>query len=239
MSRLGVFVGSNPLPLSQLEPLAEVTTPWGDAACQVLCHRLSAGDQTHELLFLHRHGAQHEFAPHQINYRANVWLMHSLGVDGVVATYTVGGVDPALAVGDLVVPDQIIDYTWGRAHTFDDQLRHIDFSEPFDADLRRRLLALDETLVDGGVYGATQGPRLETAAEVARMGRDGCAVVGMTGMPEVSLCAELQMPVVALALVVNPAAGVSEEAIDMDDIAAAGKAGASRMVELLLGLIRA
>ncbi len=229
MKRIGVFIGSTPLPLSEVATFGERATPWGDAAAQPASHAVGA----HELVFLKRHGEDHEFAPHQINYRANIWLMHSLGLDGVIGTYTVGSVDPELDVGQLVVPTQIVDYTWGRAHTFDDELRHIDFTSPYDEDLRRGLLAGEAELVDGGVYGATQGPRLESAAEIVRMSRDGCTLVGMTGMPEAALARELDLPFAALCLVVNPAAGVSEAPLDLEEMKVVAEAGAERIVELL------
>ena len=235
MTRLGVFIGSNPLPLETLEPVGEQSTPWGAAADVPL--RLAV-DGGHELYFLHRHGRDHQFAPHQINYRANVWLMHSLGLDGMVGTYTVGGIDPALAVGQLVVPEQIIDYSWGREGTYDDELRHIEFGDPYDASLRQHLLDADSTLHDGGVYACTQGPRLETAAEIQRLARDGCTLVGMTGMPEAALCRELELPLVPVCLVVNPAAGVGDGPIEMDEILRVGAQGASRITDLLLRFVQ-
>lgn len=230
MKRIGVFIGSTPLPVSDVEPIGAVQTPWGEAAARPLRHRLDDA----ELVFMPRHGADHEFAPHQINYRANVWLMHELELDGVIGTYTVGGVDPALAVGQLVVPTQIIDYTWGRAHTYDDRLRHIDFTEPYDEGLRGALLADEADVVDGGVYGATQGPRLESAAEITRLARDGCTLVGMTGMPEAALARELELPFAGLCLVVNPAPGVGSEPLDLDEMRVIAEEGARRIVALLL-----
>ena len=230
MSRIGVFIGSTPLPLGDMTSCGERQTPWGEAAAQPLEHVVGS----HELVFMPRHGAEHEFAPHEINYRANVWTMHALGLDGVIGTYTVGSVDPDLPVGGLVVPTQVIDYTWGRAHTYDDELRHIDFTEPYDANLRHALLTDESEVHDGGVYGATQGPRLESAAEIARMHRDGCTLVGMTGMPEAALARELELPFAALCLIVNPAAGVGTAALDLDEMRAIATEGAERIVALLL-----
>ena len=229
MKRIGVFIGSTPLPLTDVTPFGERETPWGDAAALPGRHAVGG----HELIFLKRHGEQHEFAPHQINYRADIWLMHALGLDGVIGTYTVGSVDPELSVGQLVVPSQVVDYTWGRAHTFDDELRHIDFTNPYDESLRRGLLEGEAAVVDGGVYGATQGPRLESAAEIVRLSRDGCTLVGMTGMPEASLARELEIPFAALCLVVNPAAGVSDAPLDLDEMRVVAEAGAAEIVELL------
>ena len=233
MARIGVFIGSTPLPLEGVTPFGERATPWGDAAA--LPGRYVNG--THELVFLKRHGEHHEFAPHQINYRANIWLMHALELDGVIGTYTVGSVDPALNVGDLVVPDQVIDYTWGREHTFDDELRHIDFTDPYDGGLRNGLLQGEASVVDGGVYGATQGPRLESAAEIARLARDGCTLVGMTGMPEAALAGELELPFAGLCLVVNPAAGVTDEPLEFEQMKVIAEAGARQIVDLLLRAI--
>lgn len=241
--RLGVFVGSSRLvseraPLALPEPQHGLDTPWGEAAALPVTY--AVGD--HELVLLPRHGAEHHLAPHQINYRANVWLMHKLGVDCVLGTYTVGGIAAQLSVGDLVVPHQLIDYTWGRQSSFDDELRHIDFSYPFDVAMRRRLLTVAPHIVGEGVYACSQGPRLETAAEIRRMARDGCTVVGMTGMPEAALCRELQMTFAALCLVVNPAAGVGDDAgdamlseapIDMTDLFAASRLGAAKMLQII------
>ncbi|MDE0192687.1 MAG: S-methyl-5'-thioinosine phosphorylase [Gammaproteobacteria bacterium] len=174
-------------------------------------------------VFLNRHGEGHTVLPHRINYRANVWMMKNSGVDAIVAVFAVGGIARSLADGDFVLPDQLVDYTWGRAHTFagPDNFRHVDFSEPFDAGLREPLsrsadgIGLD--LCDG-VYGCTQGPRFETAAEIDRMERDGCTVVGMTAMPEAALARELDLPYAGVCLVVNPAAGRGPVSLDLADM---------------------
>ena len=153
--------------------------------------------------------------------------------------------DPQLRVGDLVVPEQLIDYTWGRQSSFDDELRHIEFSQPYDAKLAQQVLAagggLDVRMVGGGVYGCTQGPRLETAAEIKRLSRDGCTLVGMTAMPEAALCRELEIPMANVSLVVNPAAGVSagvrgEQPIDLGALRLASQQGAQQMRTLLSAL---
>ncbi|MEM9623612.1 MAG: S-methyl-5'-thioinosine phosphorylase [Pseudomonadota bacterium] len=249
--RIGVFVGSSRLLVSHEAVnlgVSELRTPWGDAAA--LPQGYALGE--HELILLPRHGAAHALAPHQINYRANVWLLHSLHVDCVIGTYTVGGIDPQLNVGDVVVPQQIVDYTWGRASTYDDELRHIDFSYPFDQTLRQQLLAVAPDLVEGGTYACSQGPRLETAAEIRRMARDGCSLVGMTAMPEAGLCRELDLKLAALCLIVNPAAGVvpggpdpatatlaeaPAQPIDLSELQAASRRGAARMLQVIEGLL--
>ena len=227
--RMGVFIGSAPLDIKGLTPCSGVTTPWGDAASEALLHRVGA----HELVLMPRHGTNHQYSPGLINYRANVWLMHSLSLDYLVGTYTVGSIDPQLEVAQLIVPHQLIDYTWGRESTYDDQLRHIEFSEPYDGELRALLSEADQSVVAGGVYACAQGPRLETASEVSRLSRDGCTVVGMTGMPEAALARELEMRFAGLCLVVNPAAGVADEVIDMDALKAVSRRGGAAMVDLL------
>jgi 5'-deoxy-5'-methylthioadenosine phosphorylase len=187
------------------------TTPYGEPSAPLQLYR--KGDQT--IVFLPRHGIPHAIPPHRINYRANLWALCDYGCARIVAINTVGGIGPAAEVGALFLPDQIIDYTYGREHTFSDSaavpLAHVDFTEPYSAELRSTLIAAadkaDVALLHGGVYGATQGPRLESAAEIRRMQRDGCDLVGMTGMPEAVLARELNLDYVALCLVVNLAAG--------------------------------
>lgn len=197
-------------------------------------------------VFLNRHGERHTVLPHRIDYRANLWLMNDLGVDAIVAVFAVGGISPSLADGDLVLPHQLVDYTWGRDHTFaePDKLLHVDFSDPFDADLRRTLSrAASRTeldLVGEGVYGCTQGPRFETVAEIDRMERDGCTVVGMTAMPEAALARELGLPYAGVCLVVNPAAGrggASLELADMRRVVADAQPTVQRLLAEFLQLV--
>lgn len=210
-----------------------VETPLGAASGSVVQGTLDG----HDILFLARHGHPHKLPPHKVNYRANLWSLRQAGASRIVGINAVGGIDASLEPGALVVPDQLIDYTIGRESTFFDgrykPLRHIDFSWPYAEPLRGEILAAGqragETLKDGGIYGCTQGPRLETAAEIARMARDGCHLVGMTGMPEAVLARELEIPYACLALVVNPAAGVIEREITMAEIEAALFGGIERI----------
>jgi len=232
----GLIVGSGTLEWDlSWQKIEEVATAFGDAAANLQETRLSG----HRILALPRHGVPHRFAPHAVNYRANLKLLESNGVNAVIALNTVGGIGDLATTGSLFIPDQIVDYTWGRVQSFspEDAVRHIDFSNPYDEDLRKALLSAGESsgleLHDGGVMGVTQGPRLETSAEIARMARDGCHLVGMTGMPEAVLARELNIPFASLSLVVNPAAGLSEEIIDLEDIRAVTKEGMARIARLL------
>lgn len=173
-----------------------------------------------EVIFIARHGDAHNIAPHEINYRANIQALKDAGATGIAAVATVGGIRREFGPGSLVVPDQIIDYTWGRASTFFQgpgaKVTHIDFTEPYSAALRARILAAaracGEAIADGGCYGVTQGPRLETAAEIARLERDGADLVGMTAMPEAALAREAGLDYAAIAVVANHAAGKGDSA---------------------------
>ena len=192
-------------------------TPWGAPSHPVQRGKLGEC----EAYFLARHGVPHRLPPHLINYRANLWALRELGVTQVVAVNAVGGISAPMGPGVLSVPDQLIDYTWGRQHTFYDggelDLKHIEFTQPYSSNVRDSLLqaALDAGVEcrAGGVYAATQGPRLETAAEIKRLAQDGCDVVGMTGMPEAALAAELELDYAALCIVVNWGAGLNAQPI--------------------------
>ncbi|MCY4059103.1 MAG: S-methyl-5'-thioinosine phosphorylase [Gammaproteobacteria bacterium] len=196
-------------------------------------------------VFLNRHGGRHTLLPHLINYRANVWIMKNSGVDAIVAVFAVGGIARSLADGDFVLPDQLVDYSWGREHTFagPENFRHVDFSEPFDVGLRQTLAESASRIgVDlcDGVYGCTQGPRFETPAEIDRMERDGCTVVGMTAMPEAALARELDLPYAGICLVVNPAAGrglASLELADMQNVVADAQPTLRRLLLEFLQLV--
>jgi len=210
---LAVIGGSGLCELANLRQLRRlaVTTPYGEPSSRLTFGCL--GER--ELVFLARHGDEHRIAPHQINYRANIRALADQSATSIVAVAAVGGIRDDLTPGTLLLPHQLIDYTWGRASTFhqapEGALQHIDFTEPYDAGLRARLLAaatrLGLRLVDGGMYAATQGPRLETAAEIDRLQRDGADVVGMTGMPEAALARELGIPYASINVVANHAAG--------------------------------
>ncbi|MDX1804381.1 MAG: S-methyl-5'-thioinosine phosphorylase [Alcanivorax sp.] len=217
-------------------------TRFGDPAAAVVEGEL----HDRRVLFLARHGDPHILLPHQVNYRANIMALKDAGATAIVAINAVGGISARAPTGTLVMPDQLIDYSWGRDSTFFDDphapLVHVDFSWPFDEALRT---ALRQTLMiselpwqDGGCYGVTQGPRLETSAEVLRMERDGCDIVGMTGMPEAVLARELEIPYAMLSLVVNPAAGKSSREITMAEIEAVIHHGMAGVCQLLADFAR-
>ena len=218
---LAIIGGSG---LSQLHGLKDtrreaVHTPYGDPSGLLTVGTLVG----HPFLFLARHGDGHTIAPHQVNYRANIWALREHGAKGIVSVASVGGIRPDLPPGTIVLPNQILDYTWGRKGTYfegDAPVTHVDFTEPYSQDLRVRLLAAakacGETVHDRAVYAATQGPRLETAAEIDRLERDGADIVGMTGMPEAVLARELNLPYAAIAVVVNYAAGRGDSRASID-----------------------
>lgn len=222
---LAVIGGSGLYQFPGLENASRHTldTPYGTPSGAIVCGDF-AGKR---VAFLARHGESHSLPPHRVNYRANLWALHQLGAQQVVGVNAVGGLRAELGPRTLVLPDQLIDYTHGRLASFCDmegaEVEHIDFSEPYSASLRQTLLAAAQrsglSLIDGGCYGATQGPRLETRAEIARMKRDGCDLVGMTGMPEAALARELKLDYACLALVANYAAGCGDEAeISIEEI---------------------
>lgn len=200
--------------------------------------------------FLARHGEGHSLPPHRINYRANLAALHALGATRVLALNTVGGITERFGPRVLACPEQLIDYTWGRISTYCEEegsdVLHVDFGDPYAPMLRRTILAAakraDVALVDGGCYGATQGPRLESKAEISRLRRDGCDLVGMTGMPEAGLARELGLEYACLAIVANWAAGAGpdpDEVITLQDVldnVAAASAGLPALLrEILAG----
>ena len=234
---IGVIGGtglSEPKFLSDVQK-QQVSTPYDQQKVQILTGSL----QGKTVAFLPRHGRGHKVPPHRVNYRANLWALHSIGVRAVIGVNAVGGIHPETGPGKLAVPDQIIDYSWGREHTYFadglDTVTHIDFTHPYDAQLRQLLIdaAQGRALWPQGVYGCTQGPRLESGAEVQRLLRDGCDMVGMTGMPEAALARELGLAYACLALSVNWAAGLSDELITMDAIGQVLNTGMTDVLDVL------
>ncbi|MBD9468160.1 S-methyl-5'-thioinosine phosphorylase [Pseudoxanthomonas sp. PXM01] len=197
--------------------------------------------------FLARHGEGHSVPPHQVNYRANLQVLKDLGATRVLALNTVGGITDACGPRVLACPDQLIDYTWGRISTICEEpgseVLHVDFGDPYTHLLRQQILAAareaNVDVLDGGCYGATQGPRLETRAEIRRMRRDGCDLVGMTGMPEAGLAREMGLEYACLAIVANWAAGCgTDEEITMEEVLANVAAASSGIPALVAALAR-
>ncbi|GAB4126970.1 MAG: S-methyl-5'-thioinosine phosphorylase [Sideroxydans sp.] len=214
-------------------------TPYGEPSAPITFGIIGE----HEVMFIARHGYGHTIPPHLVNYRANLWALRDQGARRVLAVASVGGIRADLVPGTLVIPHQILDYTHGRAHTFFDgreqSVTHIDFTQPYDAGLRIALLEAarhaGESCLDGGVYAAVQGPRLETAAEIDRYERDGADMVGMTGMPEAALARELGLAYAAIAVVVNYAAGRgdSRHGIALDRIGEVAQSAMQRVRHIL------
>ncbi|MDD3354405.1 S-methyl-5'-thioinosine phosphorylase [Zoogloea sp.] len=238
---LAIIGGSGLTQLATLDLIRRevVRTPYGEPSGALTFGRVC----NTAIVFLARHGYGHTIPPHRVNYQANLWALQQARVDAIISVASVGGIRADLCPGRLVVPDQIIDYTWGRKSTFhensDEPVVHIDFTEPYDQSLRQRILAAagaaGEPVLDGAVYAATQGPRLETAAEIKRLERDGCDVVGMTGMPEAALARELGIPYAAINVVANFAAGrgSSETRICFDEIEVVLKEAMGRVRNVL------
>jgi 5'-methylthioinosine phosphorylase len=232
--------------LTQIEALTitgeeRVTTPFGEPSAPYLLGELNG----RKLVFLARHGNPHRIPPHKINYRANIWGLKQLGVTEIIGVAAVGGIGAEMAPAVIAIPDQLIDYSYGREHTFfaDDleHVTHIDFTEPYTPSLRARITQAAQqaniSITPSGTYGCTQGPRLETVAEIRRMANDGCDLVGMTGMPEASLARELGLAYANISVVANWAAGVVEGEITMAEIEKNLEVGMANAIALLTATV--
>ena len=238
-AELAIIGGSGLSSLKMLEITEReiVHTPYGEPSSPLVMGTVCGK----EVVFLARHGTSHTIPPHKVNYRANMWALKNMGVQRVIAVAAVGGIRADMLPGSIAFPDQIIDYTSSRQHTlFESDLSHvthIDFTHPYCEELRQELIAgargLGLNAVENGVYGATQGPRLETAAEINRLERDGCDLVGMTGMPETALAKELDMDYAAISVIANWAAGKSAGEITMAEIERHLHKGMENTAELL------
>jgi 5'-methylthioinosine phosphorylase len=238
MGRIAIIAGTGfrELNIPDAAEAIEAGTPFGQPSGPIL-RWMNLG---HEILFLPRHGLDGSVPPHKVNYRANVWAIHQAQAEYVLAVNTVGGIASDAQPGMLVIPDQLVDYTWGRPQTFfdgdKDTLTHIEFTLPYCESFRRRLIELAGELklqfLATGTHAVTQGPRLETAAEVNRLSRDGCDVVGMTGMPEAALARELELRYACCAVVVNRAAGIGDISVhaEIDRYLNQGMEQVSRLV---------
>ncbi len=231
--------------LMKIERRQIARTPYGEPSGPLNFATIGGKDA----IFLARHGPGHIHPPHKVNYRANLWALREAGAKVVISLAAVGGISPLCGPGAIVVPDQIIDYTYGREHTYfdggDKQVHHIDFTLPYDSELRSALLAaaqsVGESVVSTGVYAATQGPRLESAAEISRIAGDGGTLVGMTGMPEAALARELELPYAHICVVSNWAAGRgnSTETISHSAIEATMRASIDRVAKIVDAYARA
>lgn len=222
---LAIIGGSGLSALANLEVTHRqvVRTPYGEPSAPVTFGNI----RDVPVIFLARHGYGHTIAPHEVNYRANLWALREMNATEVVSVTSAGGIRAAFTPGEIVVPDQLIDYTSGRKNTYFESgapVTHIDFTKPYSSPLRARILAAAEAcgerVFDGGVYAVTQGPRLDSAAEINRMERDGADLVGMTGMPEAALAREIDLQYVTIAVVVNYAAGRAEsrQSVNMENV---------------------
>ena len=252
MRKIALIGGTGLAALGELEIEFEqqISTPYGPPSAPIMVGELN----NTTLMFLPRHGTGHTIPPHRINYRANIWALHSLGVSEIIAVNAVGGIRADTPPSALIVPDQLIDYSWGREGTFYDGLTeiqlqtglgavdHIDFTTPYSKPLRQRLLRAGRNVAGGvvadGTYGVTQGPRLESAAEIRRMEQDGCAIVGMTALPEAALARELGIDYATLAVVANWAAGKADTPLTMEVIEHNLTTGMQRVMALLTQLLQ-
>ncbi|KGM06471.1 5'-methylthioadenosine phosphorylase [Methylophaga thiooxydans] len=243
MSLMGIIGGSglSRYPELVVSDVVVLDTPYGKPSAAITIGKLGES----EVAFLPRHGDNHAIAPHKINYRANIHALSQLGVTDIIAVAAVGGITTDFGPGALAVPDQLIDYTYGREQSFysDDFSvdKHIDFTWPYTESLRQNILHAATTsqlkVIAGATYGAVQGPRLETAAEIRRMARDGCDIVGMTGMPEAYLARELELNYATLAVVANWAAGIAEGELTMQQISETLADGIDNVRMLIAGVI--
>jgi 5'-methylthioinosine phosphorylase len=235
----GIIGGTGLQSLNSVNELCRnnVSNQYGDVSAPLI----NVSIDGFEAIFLARHGTPHTIPPHKVNYRANIYALKEMGVINLISVNVVGGITKSMSPGTIVLPHQIIDYTYSREHTFFEEnlesVVHIDFTNPYSNKLRNQLIAIAKpqktTLIPKATYAATQGPRLETAAEIRRIESDGCDIVGMTGMPEASLARELDINYVSICLVVNWAAGKSDELITMELIRSHIESGMVEILELI------
>lgn len=224
MTKVAIIGGTGLTSINGLEITNReiVQTPYGEPSGPLIQGEFCCNS----VYFLPRHGAGHTIPPHKVNYRANIWALKNAGVEQVISINAVGAIHKDIQPGSLIIPDQIIDYTTSRTNTFFEeglsQVVHIDFTEPFCESLRQSIISAAKekaiNVTERGTYAATQGPRLETAAEINRLDRDGCDLVGMTCMPEAALAREQELCYASISVVANLAAGRGDEDLTMDVI---------------------
>ena len=243
MTKVAIIGGTGLTSINGLEITGReiIQTPFGEPSGPLVRGNLAG----HNVYFLPRHGAAHTIPPHQINYRANIWALKDTGIEQVIAVNAVGGIRKDMQPGTLIIPDQVIDYTVSRTNTFFEdglkQVVHIDFTEPFCESLRKQIInAADNSsisVIKEGTYAATQGPRLETAAEINRLEKDGCHLVGMTCMPEAALAREQELCYASISVVANLAAGRGTEDLTMETIEKNLNNGMEKVRQLLEAVI--
>ncbi|MFV2061663.1 MAG: S-methyl-5'-thioinosine phosphorylase [Gammaproteobacteria bacterium] len=224
MSKIAIIGGTGLTSLNNLTILRReiVQTPYGEPSGPLTHGKICGTD----VIFLARHGYGHTIPPHKVNYRANLWALHEAGAAYIIAVNAVGGISTQFKPTNLSIPDQLIDYTYSRKNTYFEegltQVVHVDFTEPYCEELRQFIISKakmnDIELIESATYAATQGPRLESIAEINKLEKDGCNIVGMTGMPETALARELEMCYASIAVVANYAAGKSANNITMEII---------------------
>jgi len=244
MPALAIIGGTGLAKIEGLENIKKrvVNTPFGEPSSPLTYGTLEGV----EIVFLARHGYGHTIPPHRVNYRANIWALQHAEAENILAIAAVGSLNEQMKPGEVILPNQLIDYTWGRCTTFYeddlDKVTHIDFTHPYSKGLYKRLSNAVVTaklpLINQAVYGCTQGPRLETAAEIQKLRRDGCDLVGMTGMPEAALARELKIEYACCAVVVNWAAGLADGEILMHDIERNVVTGMDKVNAVMLALLK-
>lgn len=243
MTKIAIIGGTGLTSIKGFEVTGrEVTqTPYGEPSGPLVRGVLCGN----EVYFLPRHGSAHTIPPHKVNYRANIWALKNAGVEQVISINAVGGIRNDMQPSTLVIPDQIIDYTTSRVNTFFEEgltkVVHIDFTDPFCESLRQSIIRAATTkdikVTKDGTYAATQGPRLETAAEINRLEKDDCHLVGMTCMPEASLAREQELCYASISVVANLAAGRGDEALNMSVIENNLNKGMEKVRQLLEAVI--
>jgi 5'-methylthioadenosine phosphorylase len=220
-----------------------VSTPFGEPSDPLTVGELGG----RRVAFLARHGRDHRHSPHQVNYRANLWALRSLGVRQVLAPCAVGSLRPELGPGSVVVPDQVVDRTWGRPSTVYDQtgpVVHVSLADPYCGRGRGAVLAAAaaraEPVTDGGTLVVINGPRFSTRAESQWHAAAGWSLVGMTGMPEATIARELALCYTAIALVTDLDAGVEGgEGVTHDEVLRVFAANVERLKALVTDVVPA
>lgn len=245
MNLTAIIGGSGLTDIKQLENVRteQALTPYGEPSADLVFGTLDG----HEIVFLARHGENHQIPPHKVNYRANIWALKEAGARNIIAVAAVGGIHDATSPTRIVIPDQIIDYTYGREQTYfpgdEHCVNHVDFTWPYCESLRQIVIdaasKANVDFIEKATYAATQGPRLESAAEIKRLAQDGCDIVGMTGMPETVLARELEVCYACIAIVANYAAGKSPGIITMEDIGHNLSRGMQQMFSFLPAALQA